>query len=176
MFVGFQCAFMANGVAAMIIPSLLTNNGETEFLNVWKDRAVNTKNREALTKLFQMPAGRRTILASDYDHGVPRAALATDYTGAARVRSMEVPGTFYAENRPEPIDVCDDDAPMAMLLLRAQKAQFQPWLRAMKPGWRAILVREAARRWSRAPFGAYVMAHTHSPGIVRVSVAGAGSP
>ncbi len=161
---GFKCIFHSQGFAGLVEPRIAAGVGERELASTWQDVILDGRPKTAVTRLFNLPADRRTLLSSahgHFEHDAPPAGAAP--------RALRT-AAFLAENRPEPLRRCLDQPPHARVGVLEGKAQYLPWTRLREIGWRRELVTLAASRWAERPFATYVMAHTYEPCLAEVWV------
>lgn len=161
---GFKCIFHAQGFAGLIEPRIIAGVGERELASRWQDVILDGRPKAALSRLFNLPEGRRTLLSSTHGHFHEDAPPAGSAPRSLRAAS------FFAENRPEPLRCCLDQPPNARVGVLEGRAQYLPWTRVREQGWRRELLTLAAARWAREPFATYVMAHTYEPCLAEVWV------
>jgi hypothetical protein len=161
---GFKCVFHAMGFAGLVEPRIVAGVGERGFLSRWRDATLDGRPKDAITRLLRIAPDRRTLLSAPHGHFDPRGLPPADAPRSLRTAA------FLAENRPETMGGCVDQPPHARIGVLEGKAQFLPWTRVRRAGWRGELVAAAAARWSEQPFAAYVMAHTHVPCLAEVCV------
>jgi hypothetical protein len=164
---GYKCVFHGMGFAGLVEPRILASVGEAEFLSRWRDTTLDGRPKDALTRLFRLPPEQRTLLSGQHGHFGPERLPPVDAGDAPR--SLRT-ATFLAENRPDSMEGCVDQPPHARIGVLEGKAQFVPWMRVRRAGWRRELVAAAASRWAERPFAAYVMAHTYVPCLAEVRV------
>ena len=165
---GYQCVFHARGLAAYMRPRIVATAGEESFRSKWVEQTVDGRIKEAVTRLFRVQSDRRTVLSAPLTHARPELGLAEPpaESGPRSLRTDE----FFAENRPEPVDYCEDRPPHAVLGIAEQRAQLIPWTRRPHEAWRERYVHAAGIAWRRARFPLYVMAHSHVPCLMPVVV------
>jgi hypothetical protein len=161
---GYKCVFHGRGFGGFVEPNIVTGVGEAEYHARWQDVALPGRPKDALTRLFRLAPERRTLLAAGHGHFGPEATRLPP--GPRQLRTA----TFLAENRPEPLSLCVDEPPHAKVGVFEGRAQYVPWQRTRRPGWREELVAAAAARWAGDPFAVYVMAHTYEPCLAEVQV------
>ncbi|APR77643.1 Hypothetical protein A7982_02990 [Minicystis rosea] len=161
---GYKCIFHSQGFAGLVEPRIVAGAGERELTSRWQDVILDGRPKTAVTRLFGLPADRRTLLSAPQGHFAGNTPPIGDAPRSLRTE------TFFAESRPEPLQCCVDQPPHARVGVLEGKAQFLPWTRMRTPGWRRELLTAAASRWVEQPFSAYVMAHTYEPCLAEVWV------
>ncbi len=161
---GYKCVFHGRGFAGFVEPRIIAGVGEAEYRAAWQDAALPGRPKDALNRLLGVAPERRTLLAAA--HGHFGAEGPRPPAGPRELRTA----AFFAENRPEPLACCIDEPPHARVGVFEGKAQYLPWRRRRRPGWREELVAAAAARWAEQPFPVYVMAHTYEPCLAEIHV------
>jgi hypothetical protein len=161
---GYKCLFHSMGLAGLVEPRIVAGVGERAYRDRWRGATLPGRPKDAIDRLLRISPERRVLLDAPHGHVAGDAPPAGDGP-----RSIRTPALF-AENRPEPLSCCVDQPPQAAVGVLEGKAQFLPWIRRRRAGFREELLLAAAARWAEAPFATYAMAHTYEPCLAEVYV------